>query len=39
VADRILPLTRNSGRVVLTSARIYFQPFNNVDPEPVFKFK
>ena len=39
VADRVEPLTRNKGRVVLTTQRIYFQPFNNVDSEPVAKFK
>ena len=36
--DRVTPLVSNPGRVMLTSARIYFQPFNNVDPEPVQKF-
>lgn len=38
IADRVTPLTRNKGRLVLSSARIYFQPFNNIDPEPVVKF-
>ncbi|EDQ86428.1 uncharacterized protein MONBRDRAFT_38432, partial [Monosiga brevicollis MX1] len=37
-ADRILPLTRNAGRAVLTNKRLYFQPFNNVDPDPVVRF-
>lgn len=38
-AERITPLVCNPGRVLLTSARIYFQPFNNVEPFPVIKCK
>eukprot|EP00055_Hartaetosiga_balthica_P012007 m.56608 g.56608 ORF g.56608 m.56608 type:complete len:931 (-) comp7806_c0_seq1:882-3674(-) len=38
-ASRVLPLTHNPGRVMLTSAIVYFQPFNNIDSEPVFRFK
>ena len=30
--DRITPLVTNPGRIMLTSSRLYFQPFNNVDP-------
>eukprot|EP00039_Didymoeca_costata_P007268 m.97938 g.97938 ORF g.97938 m.97938 type:complete len:922 (-) comp13618_c1_seq2:66-2831(-) len=37
-ANRVTPLVSNPGRVMLTSSRIYFQPFNNVDPVPVKKF-
>ena len=29
--DRITPLVSNPGRIMLTSARIYFQPYNNVE--------
>uniref|UniRef100_A0A1X7TEY4 BEACH-type PH domain-containing protein n=1 Tax=Amphimedon queenslandica TaxID=400682 RepID=A0A1X7TEY4_AMPQE len=29
--DRITPLVSNPGRIMLTSSRIYFQPFNNVE--------
>lgn len=38
-AERITPLVVNPGRVLLTSARLYFQPFNNVENVPVMKFK
>lgn len=30
-ANQILPLVINPGRVLLTTARIYFQPYNNTD--------
>ena len=30
-ADRITPLATNPGRLMLTSSRLYFQPFNNID--------
>lgn len=30
-ADRITPLATNPGRIMLTSSRLYFQPFNNID--------
>ena len=30
-ADKITPLVTNPGRVMLTSSRLYFQPFNNVE--------
>ena len=32
VGDHITPLVVNPGRVMLTSSRLYFQPFNNVEP-------
>ncbi|CAH1778819.1 unnamed protein product, partial [Owenia fusiformis] len=37
--DRITPLVTNPGRIMLTSSRLYFQTFNNVDPVPVIKIK
>lgn len=30
-ADKITPLVTNPGRVMVTSTRLYFQPFNNVE--------
>ncbi|KAK6632193.1 hypothetical protein RUM44_007224 [Polyplax serrata] len=36
-AKKIAPLVVNPGRLVLTSSRIYFQPYNNIDSYPVFK--
>ena len=32
--ERISPLIVNPGRVVLTESKLYFQPFNNVEPFP-----
>ncbi|XP_013421222.1 protein FAN [Lingula anatina] len=37
--DHITPLVTNPGRIMLTCSRLYFQPFNNVDPNPVTKIK
>jgi len=34
----VTPLVTNPGRVVLTNARVYFQPYNNVDPDPVSRY-
>ena len=31
VGERVTPLVSNPGRIMLTSSRIYFQPFNNVE--------
>ncbi|XP_077982163.1 protein FAN-like isoform X3 [Glandiceps talaboti] len=39
LGDRITPLVTNPGRIMLTSSRLYFQPFNNVEPVPVMKVK
>ncbi|XP_027039728.1 protein FAN-like [Pocillopora damicornis] len=39
MAKRITPLVCNPGRIMLTSSRLYFQPFNNADPCPVVKCK
>lgn len=38
-ASQITPLVSNPGRVVLTNSVIYFQPFNNVEAQPVKKFR
>ncbi|PVD20376.1 hypothetical protein C0Q70_18530 [Pomacea canaliculata] len=38
-ADRITPLATNPGRIMLTSSRLYFQPFNNIDRWPVLKIR
>ncbi|XP_012940404.1 protein FAN [Aplysia californica] len=37
--DRITPLATNPGRIMLTSSRLYFQPFNNIDKWPVLKLR
>ena len=37
--ERITPLVSNPGRIMLTSSRLYFQPYNNVEVEPVIKLK
>eukprot|EP00795_Rhopilema_esculentum_P001333 gene1333-15731_t len=37
--EKITPLVCNPGKVLLTSSRLYFQPFNNVEPLPVIKVK
>lgn len=29
--NKVLPLVINPGRILLTSSRIYFQPYNNMD--------
>ena len=31
-AERVTPLVINPGRLLLTSMRLYFQPFNNIGP-------
>ncbi|KAJ8681165.1 hypothetical protein QAD02_016952 [Eretmocerus hayati] len=36
-ANKVLPLVINPGRILLTTCRIYFQPYNNLDKLPVFK--
>ncbi|XP_066246823.1 protein FAN-like [Euwallacea similis] len=36
-ADKVCPLNINPGRCVLSSKRLYFQPYNNIDPYPVIK--
>lgn len=30
-ANKVLPLVINPGRILLTTSRIYFQPYNNLD--------
>lgn len=37
--ERVTPLVSNPGRIMLTSSRLYFQPYNNVEVEPVLKLK
>ncbi|KAG1668548.1 Protein FAN [Nymphon striatum] len=37
--NKICALVTNPGRVVLTSSRLYFQPYNNAEPFPVLKIK
>lgn len=39
VGNRITPLVLNPGRVLLTNERLYFQPYNNVELEPVTKIR
>ena len=29
--ERVTPLVSNPGRIMLTSCRLYFQPYNNVE--------
>ena len=36
-ASKINPLVCNPGRILLTSRMLYFQPFNNIETEPVLK--
>ncbi|XP_045191782.2 protein FAN-like isoform X2 [Mercenaria mercenaria] len=38
-ADKIMPLVTNPGRVMVTTSRLYFQPFNNVERSPVIKVR
>ncbi|XP_032667733.1 protein FAN-like isoform X2 [Odontomachus brunneus] len=38
-ANQVLPLVINPGRVLLTTARLYFQPYNNTDQYPVLKIQ
>ncbi|XP_017890031.1 protein FAN-like isoform X3 [Ceratina calcarata] len=38
-ANKVLPLVINPGRILLTTARIYFQPYNNLDQHPVLKIQ
>lgn len=36
-ADKVTPLVINPGRVLLSDSKLYFQPYNNVEPYPVIK--
>ncbi|CAL7951198.1 unnamed protein product [Xylocopa violacea] len=38
-ANKVLPLIINPGRILLTTSRIYFQPYNNLDQHPVLKIQ
>jgi len=35
----VTPLVVNPGRIVLTDAILYFQPYNNAEADPVIKVK
>ncbi|XP_049854679.1 protein FAN-like [Schistocerca gregaria] len=37
--SKITPLVVNPGRILLTSQRLYFQPYNNIEPYPVLKIQ
>lgn len=37
--NKITPLVVNPGRILLTTSRLYFQPYNNAEPWPVLKIK
>lgn len=37
--EKVNALTTNPGRLVLTTSRLYFQPFNNVYHDPVYKMR
>ncbi|XP_023319661.1 protein FAN [Eurytemora carolleeae] len=39
VGSKISPLVLNPGRILLTSKRLYFQAYNNLEAEPVVKIK
>ena len=39
VGNKITPLVVNPGRVVLTDAILYFQPYNNAEANPVIKIR
>ncbi|XP_031342782.1 protein FAN-like isoform X2 [Photinus pyralis] len=36
-ADKVTPLVLNPGRILLSSARLFFQPYNNIETYPVLK--
>ncbi|XP_017773064.1 PREDICTED: protein FAN-like [Nicrophorus vespilloides] len=38
-ANKITPLVINPGRVVLSTSRLYFQPYNNIETYPIIKIK
>ncbi|CAL1294758.1 unnamed protein product [Larinioides sclopetarius] len=39
MGSKIIPLVVNPGRILLTTSRLYFQPYNNAEPWPVLKIK
>ncbi|KAG8197532.1 hypothetical protein JTE90_007268 [Oedothorax gibbosus] len=39
MGSKITPLVVNPGRILLTTSRLYFQPYNNAEPWPVLKIK
>ncbi|KAK9870435.1 hypothetical protein WA026_008004 [Henosepilachna vigintioctopunctata] len=36
-ADKVTPLVVNPGRILLSTSRLYFQPYNNIEQYPVIK--
>ncbi|KAK5646659.1 hypothetical protein RI129_005123 [Pyrocoelia pectoralis] len=36
-ADKVTPLVLNPGRILLSSVRLFFQPYNNIETYPVLK--
>ncbi|KAF5306415.1 hypothetical protein FQA39_LY08924 [Lamprigera yunnana] len=36
-ADKVTPLVINPGRILLSTARLFFQPYNNIETCPVLK--
>ncbi|KAF5298434.1 hypothetical protein FQR65_LT01213 [Abscondita terminalis] len=36
-ADKVTPLVVNPGRILLSTARLFFQPYNNIETYPVLK--
>ncbi|KAK4880232.1 hypothetical protein RN001_008378 [Aquatica leii] len=36
-ADKVTPLVINPGRILLSTARLFFQPYNNIETYPVLK--
>ena len=39
VGSKVTPLVVNPGRIVLTDAILYFQPYNNAESAPVIKVR
>ncbi|RZB38733.1 protein FAN-like [Asbolus verrucosus] len=38
-ADKVTPLVVNPGRILLSTSRLFFQPYNNVETVPVIKIE
>lgn len=36
-ADKVNPLVLNPGRILLSTSRLFFQPYNNIENQPVIK--
>ena len=39
IGNKVTPLVLNPGRILLTSERLYFQSYNNIEKDPVTKIK